>query len=418
MSSAGFHEALRVMRQLITALAAAVLFFPLTLLVPRKKNRFVVIGRESRYFLDNSKHFFIYLACHCPVAVETVFLTREQATFSLLCRAKLPAVLFPGWQALAALLTAEYIVVDNADWIDQGKYQLTAGAKIIQLWHGAPLKEIELPLARKRWQKLPPPLRFFLKIQTRVTGRYGCCEYLVSTSRFFEKNTFKSAFHARYIVNTGYPRNDAILDCASGMAADDPVWLNTDQQIIKQLRRIQSREKNIQTILYAPTFRKGLPSPFCRDIFDLARLDAFAGRNTLVFVIKLHPLQKVSTQKYTNILFYTPLADIYPALPLFDLLVTDYSSIYFDYLLLDRPIIFFPYDLQTYITEDRELLFEYEKMAPGPICQSQDELETALIKGGQEEYSTKRKTVCQLVFDHLDNGASTRLWQSITADRV
>ena len=58
-----------------------------------------------------------------------------------------------------------------------------------------------------------------------------------------------------------------------------------------------------------------------------------------------------------------------------DLLITDYSSIFFDFLLLDRPIVFFPYDLEQYLSQDRAMYFDYEIMTPGPKCRTYDELE-------------------------------------------
>ena len=71
-----------------------------------------------------------------------------------------------------------------------------------------------------------------------------------------------------------------------------------------------------------------------------------------------------------NVIHYDPTADVYPALADVDLLVTDYSSIYFDFLLLDRPIVFFANDLDLYLRRERHLLFEYRDMTPGPIART------------------------------------------------
>ena len=74
-------------------------------------------------------------------------------------------------------------------------------------------------------------------------------------------------------------------------------------------------------------------------------------------------------------------ADVYTFLSEVDILITDYSSIYFDYLLWERPIIFFPYDLEYYRDEDRGLIFEYDEYTPGPKIFNAKELENVLSKG-------------------------------------
>jgi CDP-glycerol glycerophosphotransferase len=406
-----------LLSQSATALLAWLFLFPLTRVVPRRKNRFLVIGRNSKYFTDNAKHFFLFLTTLPQTEAEPVFLTRDRATHAMLREAGLATVFFPGWQAMFQLLTAEYIVVDNGDWIEQGKFQLSRGAGIIQLWHGAPLKEIELPLRDRTWQKLPGLLRFFLRIQKIITGRYSQVDFLISTSEFFTDQAFKTAFHSRRVINTGYPRNDAILRCRGERKMTDPVWLNTDQAIISRLITADTCQQTgqLKKVLYAPTFRNSMASPFTQNILDLTRLDRFAEKNSLLFVMKLHPLmaETLPAGKYQNILCYAPLADIYPALSLFDVLITDYSSIYFDFLLLDRPLIFFSYDYDAYLREDRRLLFDYQQMAPGMICSCQQEVEQALLRTARDDFTEKRKEVQRLVFDDSDCKASQRIWQAI-----
>lgn len=108
--------------------------------------------------------------------------------------------------------------------------------------------------------------------------------------------------------------------------------------------------------------------------------------------------------------------DIYPALNLFDALITDYSSIYFDFLLLDRPIIFFPYDMENYICNDRSLLFDYKTMAPGPLCTNQNQVEHELLQVTNDQYKKHRKQVTDLVFSHKDDNSSERLWDILKND--
>ena len=144
----------------------------------------------------------------------------------------------------------------------------------------------------------------------------------------------------------------------------------------------------------------------------LQDLNNFASAHKILLVMKLHPLMadQIHTQNLSHIVYYAPECDIYPALSLVDCLITDYSSIYFDYLLLDRPIIFFPYDFDHYAADERKLLFDYIDMAPGQLCKTQIELQEALSAPDTEYWATRRNEVRNKVFDHLDDKAGQRLY--------
>ena len=103
-----------------------------------------------------------------------------------------------------------------------------------------------------------------------------------------------------------------------------------------------------------------------------------------------------------NIYFVDPSSDIYPFLKHVDLLITDYSSIYFDFLLLDRPIIFFCFDLEDYLAKNRDMYFEYNKVTPGDKARNYAELKTCIIKAlkGQDEYSEERRKIKNIMFNY------------------
>ena len=122
-----------------------------------------------------------------------------------------------------------------------------------------------------------------------------------------------------------------------------------------------------------------------------------------------------SLDQLDSIVQYDPGADVYPVLRLCDCLITDYSSIYFDYLFVNKPIIFFPYDYEQYTTDERLLLFGYEEMTPGKKCYDQDALEQAIaeVLAGKDAYQVDRRTVFDKVYDYEDSDASTRIWRYI-----
>ena len=136
-------------------------------------------------------------------------------------------------------------------------------------------------------------------------------------------------------------------------------------------------------------------------------------------MLKLHPFlaARMSGLSAPNILQVSPVSDIYPLLSHFDVLLTDYSSIFFDYLLLDRPIVFYPYDMDSY-RSGRELLFDYDAMTPGPRAVDFDGL-LAVIEATltqPDTFAAERKRVTDLVHDHRDGRSMARLWVELNPD--
>ncbi len=395
---------------LLQALLSSIFFIPLALFIPIKKRSIVIIGRDRGSFSDNTKHFFLFLQNINNSDFFSVFLSSNKTTIAQLSHHSLPCLYYPSFKGFYYLLRAEYIMIDSAEWISGGKFQLSFGSKLLQLWHGAPLKEIELPLYQRRLKKLSFLPRLILRFQKKIIGRYPEYFALASTSKFFTQKAFSSAFRAKHFIEYGYPRNDSILQGKEDEQRNSPIWINCDLQALQLIDKARSNKFKI--ILYAPTFRSDLTHPFSENILSLQALNKFANNNNILFVMKLHPImaKQFSSDNLSNIIHYATENDVYPALSLFDCLVTDYSSIYFDYLFLDKPIIFFPYDFDNYVSDERELLFDYNEMAPGHLCNNQIELQAAILKPDTENWKIKRKKILNKVFDHFDDKAGKRLF--------
>lgn len=123
-------------------------------------------------------------------------------------------------------------------------------------------------------------------------------------------------------------------------------------------------------ILYAPTFRDGYSTElFPFNNFEKKELEVFLKKNKLLLFIRTHPLEKKYKEiNSVNRVYYLnndKVNDIMEIINIFDLLITDYSSIYIDYLLLEKPVIFLDYDRDKYLN-NRGLNFDYDKVTPGP----------------------------------------------------
>lgn len=394
--------------QTIVAFLATILLTPLSFVITKRKDRIIVIGRDKGLLLDNTKYFYLFLCHDAKPKPDVLFITSDKTTFSLLSQATLPVARFPSLKSLLYLCTANIIVIDSAEWISTGKFQLTFASKKIQLWHGAPLKEIELLIFRKRLVGITLFLRILLKGQKLITGRYAKNDLVITTSTFFTQNAFREAFNTHAFLESGYPRNDSLFSTPTDFSHH--IWLNTDLNCIQDIKRFKVLKKKI--FLYMPTFRKSKECPISSGIIDFAKMDDFLAKNKFILVLKIHPVlaKAFKPTRFSNILFYHPTRDIYPALNLTDCLITDYSSIYFDYLLLDKPIVFFIYDFESYVADDRKLLFDFTEFSPGEICRNQIQLENCILRIELDEFKQKRAELREKAFNYTDGNSSLRIW--------
>ncbi len=378
---------------------------PIFSFLPKNKKRMVFIGRDNGKFLDSIKAFYLYMHEITKKTINIYFITENIETYNLLKLKKLPVLKYFSVKAFYTLLRANIVVVDNWQWIQNLKYHLVAGSKKIQIWHGVPLKKIELdnPTKKKGLSLLKA------KIYNTLEGRYPKFFAVVSTSDFYTKHAFSKAFKAKNIITSGYPRNDVFFNSSNKL-----IWENTDLDNIKKIK--QYKKEGYKIILYAPTFRDTGGDAIVEKALNLKTLSFFAKKNKFIFVLKFHPHPKFSynISNHEFIVEYNNNKDVYPFIPLTDLLITDYSSIYFDYLLLNKPILFFPYDKEKYMKKDRNFIFDYEKMTPGLISYNQNELEENILKTiDKDSFKSKRDMIKKLAFTYHDGQASERIWTFI-----
>jgi CDP-glycerol glycerophosphotransferase len=413
-----FREAVAAITETIISVICWTLFFPLSLLVKRDSKLTLVISRKGFFFADNSKYFFVYAHEELKSDEKIIFLTSDRMLRDMIQKAGAEAVLHPSAGSLLLLLKCGTLVTDV---VFSNFAPLIRGAKFVQIWHGAPLKHIELDLHNRRISNSPLPVKTALNMQKHIIGRYPVYDIVVSTSHKFIEHAFQSAFRAGRFASTGYPRNDIFFGWPEkNTTAYRLSRLNVDIGAIQQVQNAKSGGKII--CLYAPTYRKNMTSPF-DSVIDLNNLSDFAGRHNILIVLKLHPVVqgRRAFHECPNILAYDSLGDVYPLMPLCDILITDYSSIYFDYLLLGKPIVFFPYDLESYLEEDSNMYFNYGEMTPGPKCRTQKELENELKKivseEGADEYAAIRGRISTFTHDYQDNLSYRRLIEGFLHNR-
>ncbi|WP_346731558.1 CDP-glycerol glycerophosphotransferase family protein [Staphylococcus sp. IVB6227] len=238
----------------------------------------------------------------------------------------------------------------------------------IQTWHGTPLKRLANDMHKVRIPNTTTAL--YKKNFYRATRRW---DYLISPNKY-STEIFRSAFwmDTDRILEVGYPRNDLLVN-----HQDDKIL----QQDIRQSLKIPDGKK---VILYAPTWRDDdyfyVGSYKFELTLDLSKLQKSLGDN-YVILLRMHyfianRLDLSGLEGFAIDVSGHP--DISELFLISDALITDYSSVMFDYGILKRPQFFFAYDIDKYNQELRGFYMNYHKDLPGPIYQTTDELLTGL----------------------------------------
>ncbi|WP_174888352.1 CDP-glycerol glycerophosphotransferase family protein [Candidatus Williamhamiltonella defendens] len=343
-------------------------------LLYRPKKKLVIFTFDKNNIKFNSKALFEYSL------KKNIFDVRYIINDDKL-RKKL--ILKYGDKFLTTKKIKDIIIISNAKvWVTDGSFPLKTpfGHKIrilINLWHGIPLKKVGI-MGHSGLQKL----RIFLTLKM-FAKHYN----LFSTT----SSNLSSIYSKSFLINDkkikpfGQPRNDSLF--VSHYSIND---------------YISDLPKYERIILYAPTWRVGLYgndwvgedtkffpfSDFNQDI-----LEEYLKKNNILLCLRPHHLQKIEIKNSEWIKNFSSdvCNEVMDVIAKFDLLVTDYSSIYFDFLILNKPVLFLPYDLKLY-ENNVGLNFDYQNVTPGPKPTSQSEFiyEISKLLDDESYYKTER----------------------------
>ncbi|PBC82830.1 MULTISPECIES: bifunctional glycosyltransferase family 2 protein/CDP-glycerol:glycerophosphate glycerophosphotransferase [unclassified Streptomyces] len=279
---------------------------------------------------------------------------------------------------LKALAQAEF-------WVDNQSYPLKLTKRpettYLQTWHGSALKNMGFDQPALKAQTRQQQAE-----QQRSLDRFD--RFLIRSEH--DVHTLARAFRLKEktLLRVGYPRNDALVR-ARQREADRGV---RERGPLAAKLGIPD-DKTV--LLYAPTFRKagGRHGRFELP-FDVERFaDRFGDR--YVLLVRSHYLNHVVLPPTVQgrIIDVSGHHDVTPVLELADGLITDYSSVMFDYALLDRPLVFFTYDYDEYVHEGRGTYFDLLEHAPGPVVRTEDDFHQAIkaFDSQSAEYAESRR---------------------------
>jgi len=291
-----------------------------------------------------------------------LWLARDNDDLAAAGRLGIPAVLKSSRQGLWATLRARVIVVSHG-FGDANRYGLR-GAFVVQLWHGIPLKLINLDSpATLRTRLLPDSalVRRGLRVMYRTAAK--SIDLLPAASEV-SAIRLRSAFAlpAGRVVVTGDPRDDVLL------------------QGTAESRRNAARERiaaalgippiGQRVLLYAPTWRDGDVDPGVPSAEEWRSIAAMLETSDSLLLVRPHPhgvgdyAEGFALSDRIRLLGAAVCVDVTPVLPAVDLLITDYSSIALDFALTGRPILFLAADVTAYAAS-RGLYVPYDTFSGG-----------------------------------------------------
>ena len=272
------------------------------------------------------------------------------------------------------------------------------GQRYIQCWHGTPLKKLGCDIASGATESTETTV----KVIHNDVKRY---DYLISPSRYFTEK-ISSAFDLKalgktdVIIETGYPRNDEL-----SLAGP-----SEKSEVLKKLGISEGKK----VLLYAPTYREdkradgGVGAYQYEEPLDLIELRKALSDEWVILFRAHYFIKKTEVGKdledfIKDVSGYPEINDLYIAA---DLLVTDYSSVFFDYGVLRRPVIFYMYDLENYRDVLRGLYLDLDEL-PGPVETDQAGLTERILSMdewfGSEEWQN-RYDGFSARFTYLDDG--------------
>ena len=269
----------------------------------------------------------------------------------------------------------------------------------LQCWHGTPLKKLRYDIEVKG-----AVLNTISEIRKRNDLDAIKFDYFISPSKFCTEK-FISAFNLKklgkdnIIVEKGYPRNDYLF--------------NYKKEDIDKIKKLLKLPKGKKVILYAPTFRDNQHTSGVGYTYNLGiNFDKMQKELSKDYIILFRTHYFVSNSfdfsKYEKFIYdvsyYDDINELYI---ISDLLITDYSSVFFDFANLKKPMLFYMYDLDDYKNNLRDFYFDLN-ILPGPIVKQEDDLikEIKNIDNYDELYHDKYIKFNKK-FNYLDDGKST-----------
>ena len=336
-------------------------------LTPKDKNTWIFSGFTMNTYMDNTKYLYEYILEHHP-EINAVWVTKNEDVYAQLQAENKPVVMWRTRQCRKIVSRAEVAFIDHFKMTDvDNRSGFNNKTKVVQLWHGVGLKSMRDVVAETTFEGVRYDRDKILKPEDKGWKRF------VKKLWYFRHAYYTERFeHYFMLLCPGQERIDQIAKTMN--VPLDRCFMSGHPRNICLHSAPESAGNG--DILYAPTFRWNprIEKQLCGQIMDAAEeIENYLASVNRNLVIRLHPLTwrnysrdlERLEEKYEHIRIDRE-KDVYKTLGDYAVLITDYSSIAYDFVLLDRPVIFFTFDYADYSKNDHALNYDFESYTPGP----------------------------------------------------
>jgi CDP-glycerol glycerophosphotransferase (TagB/SpsB family) len=385
-------------------LLPSVVLYVTSFITPRFKRVWVFGSRLGQFYNDNSRYLFEYVCDNHP-EIKAIWITNNQIVYKYLKKkGRLVYYSYSLRGILYALIAkvAVFCVVNR----DLNPFTL-GGATKVNLWHSTHIKYL-----LKNYPSVDDENEPFNKLTTHAFFKTDL--QTVSAPNQVAIQTQFFGLKKKQLKVTGLPRTDILT------------------RNYKSIRKYFSFKNNGQRIIaYMPTHRDSFESAgnpydlFTRYKFNQKKLEKVLKKHNACLVYLPHYSQNIDKtmvkqwreSKYLHIQAKRhALDDFAESLKHIDIMMTDYSGGYLDYLFLNRPIIFTPFDLEFYSKNCSGLAFKYDQVTPGPKAKDWNEVCSHLdkiLEGNIDTYIKDRKRIRPKFHSWTDGQSSKRVFQEI-----
>ena len=349
-----------------------------------KDSRILLFGSHGTKMVGgNSKALFDYITKRKPKLFNCYYVINHDSDRD-------DYVHHRSFRFMRLFLRAKTILVTHG-LSDMGKLRPSRRKHVIYLWHGQGPKADGHASKRFNMQMLKD-----LDKDMKNATAFLTCSRLDKYLRAYDHSLKPSQ-----ILPLGYPRCDFLLKPS--------LWGNLLSSVYSDLPEYD------KVVLYAITWRKNGDTHFFPfEDFKLKSLEEWCENQKILLLIRPHINDKsaITESSYVRALPFSILNDVTLILPEVDLLITDYSSIQTDFFLLDRPIVYVPYDLEDYLKYENFCYPGYDFWCPGEKVYTFTNFKKAVELGlaGNDDYKDQRHLVNKLVNEYQTPGATERVY--------
>jgi len=369
------------------------LLYPFSFFIKREKNYIAFGSWSGQLFADNSYYLAKHMEKHEP-NLEIFWVGNKKLKKDVELNSRIQFLEINCFKTSIVLLKCKYFFCSQMHDADISFFNIFKGGEICYLHHGVPVKKwgndaIGKPKKRQN---------IFFYLYCSFIGINKKYDYFVTSSPLHDVANLTSLQHRGATleknIHSGTPRNDILINYDSKRAQINK----------KQYSKIIGFDKTKRVIMYLPTFRRTDVEMFSFLNFKYGEKESVENilkKNNAVLLEKSHfaakqNLQLSSNNSYSKNIFKVGKdVNLQEILLFTDVVISDYSGAFLDFILLDRPVIHFAYDYDYYKNVDSGLYYDINDFSAGKITnnleKTLEELENLLQ--GNDNFKEKRKYV-------------------------